>query len=377
MDMKKIILFFCFSSLLLVLAQCKKKEKEEEPDPEVTFDKTGMLSNYGNNIIIPAYAEFKIVVDSLKLNSDAFMASPSLTTLDALQAGFFRAYAKYQWISTFEFGPGETELIRGNLNIFPCDTTEINTKISGGDFDFTTVAAIDAKGFPAIDFLLYGIQRDDNSTLAKFTTDAAAANRKTYLSALVNEIKTKADAVNSSWSASGGNYISAFKNSTGNDVGSSTGLLVNQLNQDLELLKNARIGIPLGKYSLGTLFPEKTEAFYSQRSLELAAEHLKNIENVYLGRTPQNVNGPGLDDYLIHIGAQYGAGTLDDAIKNKFSLAKSKLALIPGTLSDAVVNNTAIVDAAYVQLQQLVILLKVDMTSALGVSITYVDSDGD
>lgn len=375
--MKKTILYFCFLSLLLLFSQCKKKEKEEEVVPEASFDKTGMLANYGNNIIIPAYIDFKILTDSLKLVSDVFVASPSLTSLDDFQTCLFRTYSKFQWISSFEFGPGENELIRGNLNIFPCDTAEINSKIATGDFNFSTVAAIDAKGFPAVDFLLYGIQRDDNYILSKFTSDAAAANRKTYLSALVNEIKTKSDALNTGWSASGGNYISTFKNSTGNDVGSSVGLLVNQLNQDLELLKNAKLGTPLGKYSLGTKFPEKTEAFYSQNSLALATEHLNNIENIYLGRTLQNVNGLGLDDYLSHINAQYGAGSLSDAIKNKFNQAKNKLSLIPGSLSDAVTGNTTIVDAAYVELQQLVILLKVDMTSALGVSITYVDSDGD
>ena len=154
-------------------------------------------------------------------------------------------------------------------------------------------------------------------------------------------------------------------------------MLVNQLNYDLELLKNAKIGIPLGKQSLGIPQPLKVESLYATQSLQLAMQNLISIENIYLGRNTAGSDGLGFDDYLSHLGVQYGSGSLNDAIKNKMISAKNKLALIPSALSDAVVTNTAIVDAAYVELQQLVILLKVDMPSSLGVSITYVDADGD
>jgi predicted lipoprotein len=372
---KKLSVYICLLLSFTFLTQCEKKKKDEEPAPESSFDKAGMLANYGDNLINPAYAEFKVSADTLKVHCDAFIAAPGVSTLDQLQASFLEASKKFQWVSTFEFGPAETELFRTNLNIFPCDTTEINTKIANANLDFSTVADLDVKGFPAMDFLLFGIQNDDNYIISKFSMDANAANRKNYLNAVVAEIKTRANTVYQAWTT--GNYISTFKNSTGSDVGSSLSLLVNQLNQDLEVLKNARIGIPAGKRSLGVPLPDKCEAFYSGYSLTLAEEHLNNIENIYLGRSRQNVDGLGFDNYLDHIGAQFGSGTLNNAIKNKFSAAKAKLALVPDELADAVVNNATLVDAAYLELQQLVVLLKVDMASALGVSITYVDNDGD
>jgi uncharacterized protein len=373
---RKISIYFCLASLTLLFSQCDKK-KEEEATPESSFDKSGMLANIGDNLIIPAYADFKISVDSLKLVSDAFVANPTAASLDDLQASFFRCYSQFQWISTYEFGPGETEYIRTSLNVFPCDTAEINGKIAAGNTNFSTISDIDVKGFPGMDFLLYGYHLNDASILTLFTTDANSANRKNYLTAMVAEMKSKTDLVNTGWNASGGNYISTFKNSTGNDVGSSIGLLVNQLNFDLEMLKNARIGIPLGKRSLGVPLPEKSEAFFSGISLALANQHISNIENIYLGRSRQNNDGLGFDDYLTYVDARYGSVSLNEAIKSKLSSAKIKLAAIPGPLSDAVINNASLVDAAYLELQQLVILLKVDMTSALGVSITYVDNDGD
>lgn len=364
-----------FLSIILIFSACKKDE--EVPEPEDSYDKSGMLANMADNLIIPQYQSFKVDTDSLQLLTATFNASPDLTNLLALQSQFTEAYVAYQWISTFEIGPAETDIIRANFNTFPCDTVQINSNINSGVYDLASVSNIDAKGFPALDFLLYGASLNNNYILSLYTTSPTAANAKNYLTALVNEIKTKTDALNNSWSSTGGNYVSTFKNSTGSDVGSSIGMMVNQLNYDFELLKNARIGIPLGKKSLGIPLPEKSEAFYSQQSLLLVMEHIKNIENIYLGRSKSNSDGLGFDDYLTHINAMYGGGSLNDAIKNKFVSAKAKLAAIPGPLSQAVLTSPAIVDAAYIELQQLVVLLKVDMTSSLGVLITYVDSDGD
>ncbi len=329
------------------------------------------------NLIVPAYAELKVSVDSLQFYNNQFAASPTLALLVMLQIKFIQAYTDYQRVSSFEFGPAEIELIRTNFNIFPCDSTQINNKIAAGDFGISTAADLDAKGFPAIDYLLYGSNQNNDTVLVRFTTDANAANAKNYLTTLINELKFKTDLVNAGWSASGGNYTATFKGNTGSDVGGSIGMLVNQLNYDLELLKNAKIGIPLGKKTLGVPLPEKTEARYSTVSLLLAMEHLKSIENIYLGRSVANIDGLGLDDYVAHVNARHFTGPLNDVIKNKFISAKAKLALVTGTLSQAVISNASAVDAAYMELQQLTVLLKVDMPSALGVLITYQDNDGD
>ncbi|MBC7861467.1 MAG: imelysin family protein [Bacteroidia bacterium] len=374
MKKTKTVWIFSMTCLIFVffIFSCKNK-KEEEATPEDSFDKSGMLANYADNLIVPSYSALKISIDSLAYLNSQFVSNPVLSSLTDLQSGFQTAYLSYQQVSVFEFGPAETELLRASFNVFPCDTVQINSNISSGIYDLASASNADAKGLPALDFLLYGSSQNNTQVLAKFTTATDAANAKTYLTALINELKTKSDAVNAGWVS----YASGFKSNTGSDVSGSIGQLVNQLNYDFELLKNSRIGIPLGKKTLGVPLPEKAEAFYSQQSLVLAMKNLESIENIYLGRDAQNNDRLGLDDYLVHAGAQYTSGTLNDAIKNKFVSAKSKLALISGPLSQAVVSDPATVDLAYAELQQLVVLLKVDMPSALGVLITYQDNDGD
>lgn len=375
-SLKNTVLIFIGTIILVSSFFSCKKKKDEEVIPEASFDKSGMLANIGDNLIVPSYSKLKIDVDLMQLSADQFLLNPTFITLTDLQTAFLQTYTDYQWCSTFEFGPAENEIIRANFNTFPCDTVQINSKIISGDVTLISASDLDAKGFPAIDFLLFSNQ-NNNNVLIRFTTDTYATNAKNYLTALINELKLKTDAVNTAWAVNGGNYGSTFKSNTGSDVGGSIGMLVNQLNYDFELLKNAKIGIPLGKKTFGTPIPEKVEAFYSTQSLVLVTEHLKSIENIYLGRNSQNADGVGLDDYLAHAKAQHSLGLLNDVIKNQFTLAKTKLAAIPGTLTQAVVSNAAIVDAAYAELQKLVVLLKVDVPSALGILITYQDNDGD
>lgn len=370
-----LLLILLFGSTFF--ASCKKKGGSTDTDPDASFDKTGMLNNIGINVIIPAYSDFKIAVDSLTYYNDTFIANPTLTTLVSLQNSFLQTYITYQRISTFEFGPADTELLRANFNTFPCDTVQINNKIAGNDMNLGTVADLDAKGLPALDFLLFRSSQNNDHILSRFTSDSSAAYAKNYLSALINELKSKTDVVNDAWSTTGGNYVASFKNSTGRDVGSSVGLLINQLNFDLEILKNAKIGIPLGKKTAGVILPEKVEAYYSTQSLALVIEHIKSLENIYLGRSTQNVNGIGIDDYLVHLQASHASGSLNDAIKNKFILVNTKLAAITGSLSQAVASDPSTVDLAYSEILQLVVLLKVDLPAATGILITYADSDGD
>ena len=51
--------------------------------------------------------------------------------------------------------------------------------------------------------------------------------------------------------------------------------------------------------------------------------------------------------------------------------------LLTDPLSQGVQGNTAPIEAAYNEIQKLVVLLKTDMPSAMGILITYVDNDGD
>jgi predicted lipoprotein len=258
------------------------------------------------------------------------------------------------------------------VNTFPCDPAKINANISSGTYNLDAIGNLDAKGLPGMDYLLFGAGTDNAAILALYTTDAQAANRKAYLSDLSAAVKSVAGSVLHSWIPGGGNYINTFVTATGTDVGSSLGQLINQVDFDIDLLKNYRLGVPLGKQSMGVLYPTKVEAYYSGISSELAVLQLQSLQNIYLG-----ASGLGLDDYLAEINAQYNGGSLDAAIQAQFLSAITHMQAVPDPFSAEVAANSPAANSAYTEVQKLLVLMKTDMPSSLGVLITYEDTDGD
>jgi predicted lipoprotein len=359
-----------------VLISCKKDKNEDDQFVD-NFDRAALLSNVGNNIIVPNYLYLKQSGDSLYDFTLNFVTSPNVTSLTTLRNHFLETYKDWMHCSMFEFGPAATDLLRGSVNTFPCDTNQIHTNINSGTWDFAQAANIDAIGFPAIDFLLFGNGLSDAQLLDLYTSDLQAANRKNYLTDVVNDLRNRVNNVYQSWIPSGGNYIATFVASSGTDVGSSLGYLVNQLNYDYEILKNPRIGIPLGKMTLDIPLPEKCESVYGSFSLELAMEQVTAIENVFRGRSRAGVDGVGLAEYLDYLGAQSGGQSLSTAIVSKFSEIITAMQAVPGPLSQAVVNNAPAVETVYQKIVQGLVLLKTEMPSAIGILITYQDADGD
>jgi uncharacterized protein len=343
-----------------------------------TNGKDSVLLNIGNNIILPAYENLAVEVNLLDSAISDFNAGANGTKLSNTQNLFKKAYIAWQSVSEYNyFGPAfAAQPVLSSVNIFPTSTSTIDSNINVNNDNVNTFANTAAKGFPALDYLLFGAGAN---TLTNYTTDPEASNRQKYLAAVSADIKTEVNAVLNAWSAGGGNYISTFINGTGNSVSSSLGLLINSMDQDFEILKNDRLGIPLGKIPVGSMspvLPKEVEAYYSGISVQLALAQLKIEQGIFLGTTAQG-NGLGLINYLIQANAKYNGGMLSDTITSAFANCVVALNAVPDPLSQTIQTNPTGANAAFSQSQKLLALLKTDMPSALGVLITYGDNDGD
>ena len=58
-------------------------------------------------------------------------------------------------------------------------------------------------------------------------------------------------------------------------------------------------------------------------------------------------------------------------------MVDSKLNLLSSNFYEEILNNNQAMEDTYTEMQKAVRLLKVDMTSAMSVTITYTDNDGD
>ncbi|MGB1040189.1 MAG: imelysin family protein [Flavobacteriales bacterium] len=358
--MKKIVVIF---PLIILLSYSCKKDKNDGVTPD--FDKKSLLTNYGNNLIVPRYQALSNSVIELETAINTFVTSTDSVSLVEARKKFLTVYSKWQACSSFEFGPAKNNTLKSVLNIYPTDTTQINNNIQSGSYVLGAASNINAIGLPAIDFLL-----NSRVSISKSLTYFAAPNRKQYLQDLTTQIKNTVNSVLSAWK---GSYLSTFINSDGTSNGSSMSLIVNELNFDFEkFIRDGKVGIPLGVRSLGTPLPEKSEAYFGKNSTELCKESILKLKEYFNGGT-----GQGLDDYLNHLEAKHGSQPLASKINSQFNLISTKLNALSGPISEQVISNQSAVQEVYDEMQKMIVLLKVDLSSALSILITYQDNDGD
>ncbi len=369
-----------FLIIVLGLLSCKKEDPNlpELPNTSSAFYLEDLLKSWSGSIIVPNYEKYNTDAADLKSAASAFQSDVSVSNLEILRAKWKVAYLSWQTVSMYEFGPAANITLRGQTNIYPLDTAELNGLVRAGSTNITGANRLDVKGFPAIDYLINSGSIE--SVLSTFTDASSGSNRMGYLLEVVSQIADNASGVSTKWSSAGSNYVSQFNSAIGTDVGSSLGLTINALNEHIErFLRDGKLGIPNGNRNFsGTALPNHVEAFYNgESSNELALQNVIAIQSLYLGQPVDGTDGIGLDDYLVSLNATYNSGSLNDAIKNQFLMCIETIEALPKPLKDNLVSNKAKVDDAVKALQKLVVLLKVDVPSATGILITYQDNDGD
>jgi hypothetical protein len=127
--------------------------------------------------------------------------------------------------------------------------------------------------------------------------------------------------------------------------------------------------------------PEKVEAFYKNDiSLKLTQSAQQAYTDFFNGRSYYaHIEGPSIKTYLDALDAKdpISGQQLSQIINAQLSIITSQLnGLLPSFYQQINTNNTAMNDV-FTNMQTLVRLLKVDMTSAMSITITYTDNDGD
>lgn len=339
-----------------------------------------MLTNIADNIIVPAYANFKTKMDAMTTKSDAFAAKPDKASLADFRQAWVDAYTEWQKVELFDVGPAEQYTLRNFFNIYPANTTGIEEYIAAGSGSFDVPLSYPKQGFPALDYLINGLGSTDDAIVARYTTATDAAKRIAYLKRLTTQMNSVFSTVYTQWTTGG--YRDTFINCTALNAGCSTGKLVNGYVLNYErYIRSGKIGIPSGAMTNGTVSPDKVEAYYKKDlALTLAKTAHQASVDFFNGKSVKTgQEGPGLKSYLNSLGAKDSqtGKSLVDIVNAQFDLVNQKLSVLKANLSDEVKTNNTAVTQVYTEMQKAVRMLKVDMTSAMSITITYTDNDGD
>jgi predicted lipoprotein len=372
--MRKIVLSLC--TIMLFVACSESDDTGGSGATGDDFNRQAMLTNWADNIIIPALQDLSEDLSVLSSSKDEFLATPNQATLEDLRSTWFESYKTWQYVEMFNVGKAEEINYTFQMNIYPTNVSDIQSNISSGSYDLANVNNNDAVGFPALDYMLFGIADNDTAIINTYSTIIGFEANKTYLTDVVNQMQSLTTTVLSDWTA---NYRDVFVNSKANTATSATNKLTNDFIFYYEKgLRANKFGIPAGVFST-TPFNDKVEAFYNKESSKiLALTALTAVQDFFNGKGYNSSNtGESFNSYLQYLNTINSGEDLNVLINDQFTTAETKIQILNNSLSLQVETDNNKMLEAFDELQRAVVLLKVDMIQSMNISVDFVDADGD
>ncbi|TAE46251.1 MAG: hypothetical protein EAZ89_20445, partial [Bacteroidetes bacterium] len=207
--------------------------------------------------------------------------------------------------------------------------------------------------------------------LARYQGEAGQ-KRSSYLLAIAADVQAHVNQVHKDWET----YEVDFITHDGTDAGSSASELYNHFVQSHESLKNDKVGLPAGLRAGQTgTEPTRVEAYYSGISVALIRAQVEATARIWSGKGINGIEGQGFADYLEEV--EGGPALVADTKAQLAALTAALDALPEGRLSELVNSHPAEVALLFTELQKLTRFYKSDMSSLLGISITFASGDGD
>lgn len=352
---------------------CDSGDDESAND---NFDRGAMLANWADNIIIPAYTNYEKELSGLVDEMNTYTSDVSQSNLIALREKWQSTYLAWQWVAMFEIGKAETLSLQSYTNLYPTDPVSIEANIASGNYNLDLPSRRNQQGFPAVDYLINGIDSSDEAIIEIYTNENFGADYKTYLNAVISKLHAQTVEVLDDWN---NGYRDIF---VANDGSSATGA-VNKVTNDYiyyfeKHLRASKIGIPAGVFS-NTPDAKDVEAYYnSDFSKTLYEEALKASDAFFNGQHfDSETKGEGFATYLTYLNSIKEGEDLVKLINDQFSLIETTSTNLLDDLSEQVETNNTLMLNTYDELQKNVIYFKLDMLQALNIKVDYVDADGD
>lgn len=370
-----------FPLLVVVIVSCClvgcSSDDPENSNNTDNFDRSLMLVNWADNIIIPSYQNFSDETNALKEASDIFIAETTLENLNILRQEWEDAYLSWQTIAMYEIGPAQDVAMRSFLNTYPTNVGNVDNLIESQNYNLADINFNDEQGFPALDYLLYGTADSDTEILNLFDNDFNGDKYRQYLGDVVNRIDGIANQVLEGWQ---NGYKDVFVENSGSSANSSTNKMANLFMQFYEVrLRNGKIGIPAGVMSGGNPEPSKVEALYRRDfSKGLCLEALKAHQNFFNGKAfSSDSTAESFASYLDFLNTIKEGEDLTTLINTQYETTTTVINNLDDSFYNQInTNNTQMLEA-FESLQDNVVYLKSDMFSALSIALEFDSGDGD
>ena len=392
---KKLVIFSVFAALCFInlMVSCSEDENIEvgEADQNAAgavdnidedavlgeaFTRGEMLTNWADNIIIPAFEALSGDMDSLSLAANTFTEIPNQENLISLKQSWLNAYLAWQTVAMFDIGMAEEITLRNYMNVYPLDAEGMTTTLLVGGYDLTSVNRQDEQGFPALDYLLHGLANSEAEIITFYTDEFNGPKYKIFLTDLVERMRSLTYMVLIDWKE---RYREEFIERDGSGATESVNSMVNAYIYYFEkFLRSGKVGIPAGIFSNSPL-SDRVEARYREDvSKELLIKSLNSAQDFFNGvHFSQEDSGMSLQGWIDYLEKTRDTHHLDSLINNQFALIHAQVVNLNDDLGVQVTTDNIGMLETYDLMQEIVIFMKVDMLQLFDIKVDYVDADGD
>ena len=346
--------------------------EDDQSGNDNSFDRVKMMTFITEEIIIPSYNNLNTSLTELKESYELFKINITEHNLEELRNKWLNSYKLWQHVEMYNIGKSMEDYLIFRSNIYPVDTVRVNQNIDNGEYDLENPNNYAAQGFPAMDYLLYGIDNDPVKVIDHYKENDKVM---TYLGTLIEDLAANVKTVNDDWNQ----VKNEFVNSVDNTASSNLNMMVNDFIYYYEKgFRANKFGIPAGVFSGGAL-PDRVEGFYSKNfSKVFALEAMTSIKKFFNGESykDDDLEGLGLKSYLDFV-EKGKEELLSDKINAQLIDAEKSINELDNNLSGQIESDLIKVLKTYDEIQTAVVLLKVDMLQALNIAVDYADADGD
>ena len=353
------------------------------------FDRTTLTTAWIDRQLLPALEDLEASLTTLDAAANTFTQDLTQDHLEQLRANYLEAYKIWQHVSVFFY----EDAYDFDMNSFPVDQNQIEVNITQG-VDYVTPriefeSQDDAQGFPALDYLIHGYASSDEEMLTAFTN----THEQEFLTYITNRMLVLTQSKISVVESERANNIASVDNN-------KTSYFSKQYNDILQSLerhfREAKIATPSGtrtrlltdeQKSAGVTISAKptfVESYFSpENSKVLYAEGLDAVQDLYFGRAYEDdADVVGVQDYLIALDAFVRTPegeeiSFDEYTMGLFETIETVSESLPNNFSEGVIDNQTSFDNAFDAIQVYVTSIKGLQFSVFGLSIDFVDNDGD
>ena len=337
------------------------------------YDRKAMLEFTAKNTIIPLYGDMYQAVKSHDSTLQLFAENQNEQYAQELRNRWRMMAEAWQYVVMFDFGPAQMSdgSLFQNIGTFPASGLKIESFINAKDTSFRNFDR-DSRGLYALEYVIF---KDSASFIQSINNQPF---KLAYAKAVSRNILSRVETVLGQWQ---GAYGTSFINNDGAQAGSSISDLYNSFVFHFETMKNYNLGLPMGKRA-GQVNsePSKVEGYYSGYSTALLKAKYTALRHLWFGYArlslATSLSANGFKEYILSV--ENGPRLAQDT-ELQWNVIGTGISTIDAQvpLHTMIIGQSSQLEQIFLEMTKHTRFIKSEMSSLLGISITYASGDGD